>query len=366
MGMKNKISTSAPGRICLFGEHQDNLKLPVIPVAISKRVNIQAEIINNSNIKIHLQNTNSSEEFNITDNITYDKDKDYFKSSINVLKRLNYEFTKGLDVNVSGYIPIHSKLSSSASLVVAWIKLLTKLNGIDLSPNEIAKLAYRAEMLEFNEPGGKMAHYTTALGGVMFLDFEPQVKIERLSTNLGTFVIGNSGQPKDTKAILANVKIHAEYIANKIKFIDSNFSFRNTALEEFNKYRKYFPRNDFNLLLAAKRNYNITMQAKELFTDEKFYSQKEIGKLLNKEQQILREELNVSTNKINRMIDASLNAGAYGAKINDSSSGCMFAYAPENPEEVAESLRKMGCKAFIVKPDEGVMIHDDSYSLIAS
>ncbi|HAO48430.1 MAG TPA: GHMP kinase, partial [Runella sp.] len=34
-----KIST--PGRICLFGEHQDYLGLPVVAAAISRRISIE-------------------------------------------------------------------------------------------------------------------------------------------------------------------------------------------------------------------------------------------------------------------------------------------------------------------------------------
>ena len=39
-----KIGNSAPGRICLYGEHQDYLKLAVIPAAITMRTRIEAEI----------------------------------------------------------------------------------------------------------------------------------------------------------------------------------------------------------------------------------------------------------------------------------------------------------------------------------
>ena len=40
-------------------------------------------------------------------------------------------------------------------------------------------------------------------------------------------------------------------------------------------------------------------------------------------------------NKIEKLIKVSLNAGAFGAKINGSGGGgCMIAYAPKNPEKI--------------------------------
>jgi len=68
----------------------------------------------------------------------------------------------------------------------------------------------------------------------------------------------------------------------------------------------------------------------------------------------LRDAKKVSTSKINAMIDAALVAGAYGAKINGSGGGgCMFAYAPENPEAVAEAIEKAGGTAHLIRIDEG-------------
>ena len=64
-----------------------------------------------------------------------------------------------------------------------------------------------------------------------------------------------------------------------------------------------------------------------------------IGHLLTTHHQILRYVLKVSTLKIDTMLDVALGAGALGGKINGSGGGdCMFAYAPENFEEVAEAI----------------------------
>ena len=57
------------------------------------------------------------------------------------------------------------------------------------------------------------------------------------------------------------------------------------------------------------------------------------------------------------MLEAALNAGALGGKINGSGGGgCMFAYASENPEYVAEAIERVGGKSYIIQADEGTRI----------
>ena len=57
------------------------------------------------------------------------------------------------------------------------------------------------------------------------------------------------------------------------------------------------------------------------------------------------------------MVEASMNAGALGGKINGSGGGgCMFMYAPENPEAVAEAIKREGGIPYIIYIDEGTRI----------
>jgi galactokinase len=57
------------------------------------------------------------------------------------------------------------------------------------------------------------------------------------------------------------------------------------------------------------------------------------------------------------MLEAAKKSGALGGKINGSGGGgCMFAYAPENPAEVAKAIENAGGKAYIIQIDEGLKI----------
>ena len=74
-----KITT--PGRICLFGEHQDYLGLPVIALAISLRSSITVAKRRDKKIIIDMPNLNLTEDFSL-DDLEYTKNRDYFKSAI--------------------------------------------------------------------------------------------------------------------------------------------------------------------------------------------------------------------------------------------------------------------------------------------
>ena len=72
---------------------------------------------------------------------------------------------------------------------------------------------------------------------------------------------------------------------------------------------------------------------------------------------VLKNTLQVSTDKIENMIQSAMSAGALGGKINGSGGGgCMFAYAPDNPKKVANAIENAGGKAYIVKSDIGTRI----------
>ena len=76
------LEISYPGRICLFGEHQDYLGLPVISMAIPLYSTIKGDINSDKKVVIHKINLHEIETFNI-DDLTYKKPRDYFKSGSN-------------------------------------------------------------------------------------------------------------------------------------------------------------------------------------------------------------------------------------------------------------------------------------------
>ncbi len=357
-GAMPRLRVSTPGRICLFGEHQDYLHLPVIPAAISLRIAIDGSPRSDRRIVLDLPDIRSGEEFSLEGVAPYHVERAYFRSTVNVLRREGFTFSHGFDCRVSGNIPINSGTSSSSALIVTWVNILARMSDQHrvLLPDECARLAHAAEVLEFNEPGGMMDHYSTAYGGVIAIEFVPRVSVEPLGAPLGTFVLGDSGEPKDTKGILARVKQGVLAAADRLSREFPGFSLQTAVVEDLEKYRTSLTEAQFHLLVGTVRNREITRRAIRLL-HEKPLDHRAIGTLLNEHQAILRDVLRISTPKIDRMIEGAIAAGAYGGKINGSGGGgCMFVYAPEHPEQAAQAIERAGGKAYILSIDTGTRI----------
>lgn len=345
---------STPGRICLFGEHQDYLGLPVIAAAISKRIQLIGAFRPDNIVHFELPDIRQSETFALEFPLSYTKERDYFKSVLNVLARKGHVFEKGLEIEVRGNIPINSGTSSSSALLVSWVELLNEMFQLGYTQKEVGEITYEAEVLEFTEPGGMMDQYSTAVGNVIYLASQPAIYIKTYARDLGTFVLGDSGEPKDTLGILSRVKYGTLSGIQKIKAIDPAFDLATITLEMCLPFREQLTADEWILLSANLSDRDTLLAAKKMFDGEEAWEDVRLGDLLNQHQVNLREHKRISTPKIDRMISAALEAGALGAKINGSGGGgCMFAYAPNNPDAVVAAIENAGGKAYIIRVDEG-------------
>ncbi|HPN16834.1 MAG TPA: galactokinase family protein, partial [Candidatus Aminicenantes bacterium] len=171
------LRVSSPGRICLLGEHQDYFGLAIIAAAINLRISFSGRPRSDRRIVLDLPDMGEREEFVLDGGqIPYVKKRDYLKSAVNIHLRAGLPMS-GWDVEVRGDIPINAGTSSSSAMVVAWNKFLLEAAGDPRAsdPRELAELGYETEVAEFKEPGGRMDHYASAHGGVVWIRFEEQL-----------------------------------------------------------------------------------------------------------------------------------------------------------------------------------------------
>ena len=345
------MEITTPGRICLFGEHSDYLGLPIIAMAISLRAKISGQKRTDNQVIIYQPDINETETFSLKD-LRYTKPRDYFKSCIKTCQNEGLVFSSGFECEVSSEIPIRAGASSSSAINVSWIHFLSKMadNPIEWTQEKIGKLTYQAESTEFNEPGGMMDQYTTAMGHIIHLESEPHISIQSLNPELGSFVLGDSEQPKDTMGILKRLNDSRVEILNTLRAKNPTINIHtmnnDTNLSDLNKEQR-------KMYKGTVQNRNLLRKALvELKKNKPNYQL--IGTLLTELHVVLRDIFYISTPKIESMLEAALSAGALGGKITGSGGGgCMFAYAPAHPEKVAEAIEQAGGKAYIVHSDNG-------------
>jgi len=198
-----------------------------------------------------------------------------------------------------------------------------------------------------------MDQYSTAMGNLIYLKSEPKISIRSLNPNLGSFVLGDSCDPKNTMGILSRCRDSRLEMLQKLKVKNPDLTFHsldeNADLSDLN-------RDEVELYRGTIQNRDLLKQAlPELEKNNPDHQL--IGELLTEHHSVLRDVLQVSTPKIEAMMNAALDAGALGGKINGSGGGgCMFVYAPDNPEEVAEAIEEVGGEAFFINSDLGTRI----------
>ena len=114
-------------------------------------------------------------------------------------------------------------------------------------------------------------------------------------------------------------------------------------------------------LYAAIKNHLITIEALKCFFEEgaSRFRESEIGRLMNAHHLVLKESLKITVPKIDEMIAAAVEAGAYGAKIVGSGGGgSICALAPKGKEkEIIKALKQTGARdAYEVSIAQGAHI----------
>jgi galactokinase len=208
-------------------------------------------------------------------------------------------------------------------------------------------------VLEFDEGGGTMDHYAVTFGGIIHVDMKENI-VSRLPARLDSIIIGDSGEKKkdtvgDLRYIRTTVEKEYELITQKI----SSFDRRTTPINDVYELDRKHPTEERNMAEATLRNRDLTSRALRLLNNEKI-NHHELGAMLRDHHEILRDALDRSTPKIERMIEAAYSAGALGCKINGSGGGgTMMAYCDGKEEEIVSAINEAEGKAYIVKIGTG-------------
>lgn len=192
-GSSPEVYSSAPGRINIIGEHTDYNAGYVLPSAIDRHVVFLASRRTDGRVRVWADNFKQERSFSIGRDVETKQGGwiDYIKGIYWVLSQEGASL-HGVNAYVWGNIPLESGLSSSAAYEVSIITALDVLFGLQLSSQEKAKLAQKAENDFVGVKCGVMDQFISVFGkkdNALFLDCET-LEFEHIPLRLGKKELG--------------------------------------------------------------------------------------------------------------------------------------------------------------------------------
>jgi mevalonate kinase len=305
--------SSAPGKIILFGEHAVVYGRPAIASPVMQ-VRAYAWVEDSSSPGVWLNAPDIDRSFQLENA----GDHDPFARAVNVfVERSGLSVLPDLSITVSSTIPMASGMGSGAALAAAVIRALAlHLGKQDLArAQQVSAMTYEVEKLLHGTPSGIDNTVVSYEKPVYFVRQQPENLIETLSVE-GTFrfVIADSGVTGFTREIVGDVR-------------------RQWRLDE-NRFESLFDTCG-----------HIAKAARKALEDG---DSRQLG-LLMRENQITLNKMTVSSDVLERLIQAAEGAGALGAKLSGAGRGgnIIALVNPDKEEIVREALLAAGAVGVI-------------------
>ena len=238
--------------------------------------------------------------------------------------------TTGLDMFITTDVPIGGGLASSASLCAAVSLALSELWHLDLPAERLARFGYDVENTYIGASSGMSDHVTVLFGDVekdVFYDARGNdvslVDVPSLQEQGLAAVVVETGQTHRNWAGTVNDRHEA---CDRVAKALGLQSLREASLEDFVAARGTIDETDWR-----RANYIMTEipRVLELTRSLRTEGAAATGNLFNESQQSLRDDFEVSTERVNVVCEVALAAGAIGARMTGSGfGGAVFILLP--------------------------------------
>lgn len=142
----NSVTTYAPGRAELLGNHTDYNEGYVLAIAVDRGTTLKGQTRGDRHVHIHSHQFGKTEIVEL-DQLASERVTPWARYPFGVIDQFlrNDLPVEGFEAEISSNLPIGAGLSSSASLENATVLFLVKLFGVKLDPMQMARISQKAE-----------------------------------------------------------------------------------------------------------------------------------------------------------------------------------------------------------------------------
>jgi len=369
-GSESSLALSVPGRVNLIGEHIDYHNLPVLPIAIQKRIVMAFQPHADRAIRAISHLAADPAEFPLSSPFTSGPPghwSNYVQAAACAIET-RHKLARGIDAFVASDLPLASGLSSSSALLVAFSLALLRANEIEMTLQELTDVLPDGEQL-VGTRGGAMDHVAILASRTGF------------ATRINSFLpleIDYVRVPPEWRFLVAHSLVNAE----KSGALRAEYNARRTAgtraIEKlgFASYREAIAKCDEHCAAALAEEHersaflHVTGEARRVQDASVALRGRDIatfGRLLCESHASLRDRLRVSVPEIDRLVDLAVRAGALGARLTGAGfGGCIVCLCmDENVERVRARLVETyytgradfeeNNHLFVAEPSEGAL-----------
>ena len=242
---------------------------------------------------------------------------DFGDRSLNMMKAVAKHYgNNGIEVITHTDAPLESGLGGSASHAVSMIRAFNQLNGIEMTDEKVARLAYHIERNVLAIEGGYQDQWAAAYGGMNYMHFTKGAvqltpvkltgrELEELENSLLLFYV-----PREK----SGSALHAEQ-RKKAK--------------------------DSVAILNIKRENVMKMRA--VLESRKF---SDIGDIMHLDWKVKKLTApDITNQRIDEIYNAAMEAGALGGRfIGAGAGGAAMFFCPGKTENVTRALEKLGAR----------------------
>jgi mevalonate kinase len=333
------VTSSAPGKVYLFGEHAVVYGEPAVPCAIELRARVSVSQRDDEGLRVHAGDltldgftveyegeATGRPDVDVSDSLI-DAAMGYVNQAIEQAKAAAEEegvtgTDVGFDVTIESDIPLGGGLGSSAAVAVAAIDATTRELGVELPPAEIADRAYGVERIVQEGEASRADTFCCAMGGAVRVEGDDCRTIDAPEL---PFIVGYDGGAGDTGALVSGVR---------------------SLREEYD-----FAADTVTAIGDLVREGEEVLETGDI---------ERLGELMDFNHGLL-SALGVSSRSLDAMVWAARDAGAHGAKLTGAGGGGCIVALDETPESVTALEYTPGCEeAFRAELDTvGVRVEEE-------
>ncbi|GAD52293.1 mevalonate kinase [Halarchaeum acidiphilum MH1-52-1] len=321
-------TSSAPGKVYLFGEHAVVYGEPAVPCAIERRATVRVEERDDGRLRVSaadLSLDGFTVEYGADDGVPnvdvptalVEAAMGYVDAAVASARDAADRPDAGFDVTIESDIPLGAGLGSSAAVVVAGVDAAARELGVELAPETVAERAYEVEKAVQSGEASRADTFCSAMGGAVRVEGSDCRTLDAPDL---PFVVGYDGTSHDTGDLVAGVRALRE-----------QYDFARDTVESIGD--------------LVRRGEDALREG----------DVEELGRLMDVDHGLLAA-LGVSARSLDEMVWAARDGGAAGAKLTGAGGGgCIVALDRDDGAETALSLTPACEEAFRARlADEGV------------